>query len=93
MTYLAGVGRRDITPPAEWIDAGRIWLWGFGDRTAPCSAVLDPLDVRALAVRDDGGATAILVSVDVGSAGSRVDGSHPSAGRAPSTASPASTCA
>ena len=66
MTYLAGVGRRDITPPAEWIDAGRIWLWGFGDRTAPCSAVLDPLDVRALAVRDDGGATAILVSVDVG---------------------------
>jgi neutral ceramidase len=66
MTYLAGVGRRDITPPTQWIDAERIWLWGFGDRTARCPGVLDPLDVRALAVRDDLGATAVLVSADLG---------------------------
>ena len=36
----AGVGRRDITPPQTWIDAGRVWLWGMGDgyRNTPCYA-------------------------------------------------------
>ncbi len=44
MSFEASAARRNITPPQEWIDAGLIWLWGYGDRSAPCSGVADPLD-------------------------------------------------
>lgn len=66
MGYEVGVARIDITPPAAWIDSARIWLWGFGVRTTPCTGVADPLEVRALAVRDGAGATAVIVTIDVG---------------------------
>ena len=56
MGFQAGAARRDITPPQDWIDAGLIWLWGYGDRSAPCSGVADPLDARAVCIRDDDGA-------------------------------------
>jgi hypothetical protein len=64
--FQAGVATRDITPPAEWITAGRIFLWGYGDRNGPCTGVRDTLEVRVLAISDDEGATAILVAADLG---------------------------
>src|SRR5262245_6310493 len=64
--YEVGVAVRGITPPAAWIAEGRIWLWGFGSRSAPCTGVRDSTDVRALAIRDEAGATVLLVSADLG---------------------------
>ena len=66
MSYEVGVARVDITPPPEWIAAGRIWLWGYGTRHAPCTGVRDPLEVRALAIRDGDGAMAVVVTLDLG---------------------------
>ena len=66
MGYEASAARRDITPPQEWIDGGLIWLWGYGDRSAPCSGVADPLDARVVCIRDDDGGTVVFVTADVG---------------------------
>ena len=66
MSYEASAALRDITPPQEWIDGGLIWLWGYGDRSGPCSGVADPLDARAVCIRDDDGGTAVLITADVG---------------------------
>ena len=66
MSFEASAARRNITPLQEWIDAGLIWLWGYGDRSAPCSGVADPLDARAVCIRDDDGGTAVLITADVG---------------------------
>jgi hypothetical protein len=64
--YEAGAARRDITPPQEWIDAGLIWLWGYGTRSTPCTGVADPLDARAVCIRHGDGGAAVLISADVG---------------------------
>jgi hypothetical protein len=61
-----GVAQRDITPPEEWIAAGRIWLWGYGMRTEPCSGILDRLSVRALVIQDEAANRFVLASVDIG---------------------------
>jgi hypothetical protein len=64
--FQAGAARRDITPPPDWIDAGLIWLWGYGNRSAPCTGVADPLDTRAVCIRDDDGRVCVLVTADIG---------------------------
>ncbi len=64
--YKAGVATRDITPSNELINAGRIWLWGYGGRTVPCMDVRDSLSVRALVIQDAQENTIILVSADLG---------------------------
>src|SRR4051794_16078042 len=66
MTFDVGVGCVDITPPQTSIHRGQVWLWGYASRTTPCTGVLDPLEARALVVRDDADATAIFVTLDVG---------------------------
>jgi hypothetical protein len=64
MTYRVGVSKFDITPPLSWIEAGRIYLWGYGFRTKPADSIRDRLWVRALAVEDESGARIVLVSLD-----------------------------
>ncbi len=64
MTYRVGVSKIDITPPDSWIEAGRIYLWGYGFRTKPADSIRDRLWVRALAVEDESGARIVLVSLD-----------------------------
>lgn len=64
--FRVGTGVRDITPPAVWLQAGRIWLWGYGSRSQPCSAVLLPISARALAIEDAEGRCIVLVAVDIG---------------------------
>ena len=66
MGYEASAAWRDITPPQEWIDGGLIWLWGYGYRTGPCTGVADPLEARAVCIRDDDGGATVLVTADVG---------------------------
>lgn len=63
--YKAGVTAKDITPPIEWIQAGRIWLWGYGNRTQPCSGVHDPISARALIIQDNDFNSIVLIGVDV----------------------------
>lgn len=64
--YRAGVATRDITPSDDLINAGRIWLWGYGNREAACTGVLERISARALAIRDAAGTTVVLVSADLG---------------------------
>src|SRR5258707_938421 len=66
MTYHAGVGIRDITPSQELIAAGKIWLWGYGNRSDPCSGVYSKISARALVINDGGETTIVLATVDVG---------------------------
>ncbi len=64
--FRAGVATRDITPAQDLITAGRIWLWGFGNREAACEGVYQRISARALAIRDTAGATIVLVTLDLG---------------------------
>jgi neutral/alkaline ceramidase-like enzyme len=68
--YQAGVAIRDTTPSQDLLSEGRIWLWGYGDRTEPCSGVADDvhqrLSTRALVLRDSGGSRVVLASIDIG---------------------------
>jgi neutral ceramidase len=72
MSFRVGIAVRDITPPESWIRDGRIWLWGYGSRSEPCTGVRDPLTVRALAVTDAAGATIVLAAVDLGAVDPRM---------------------
>jgi neutral ceramidase len=61
----AGAAKIDITPPLGFA------MWGYGARhDAPSVGVLDPLQARALVLRNDTGAVA-LVSLDLGRAPTR----------------------
>jgi|GEM_PF-1669736 len=67
--YEIGVGVRSITPTPELIDAGRIYLWGFGFRDTPVSgttAVLDQLWSRAFVLCDANGGAMVIASLDLG---------------------------
>src|SRR5690349_6879528 len=64
--FEVGVAVRDITPPDEWIQAGRIWLWGYGVRSEVCDGVYQRISARALVVRDADGNAISLASVDLG---------------------------
>lgn len=57
--FEAGVGVRDITPPAG------VPLWGYMDRKFPATGMLDPLQAKAVAFRANG-VTVVLLSLDLG---------------------------
>lgn len=56
---LAGVAVRDITPPPD------VPMWGYGDREGPSTGTLDPLHARALVLKVNEAAIAI-VTMDLG---------------------------
>lgn len=55
----AGVGRRVVTPPVG------IWMAGYAFRDHPAEAVADDLLVKALALEDEKGTLAVLVTGDL----------------------------
>ena len=65
MNFHVGVSKLEITPPAYLLQAGRIFLWGYGFRTQPADSIRDPLWARALAIADEFGNRIVLVSLDI----------------------------
>lgn len=57
--WKAGVGRADITPTEP------IWMAGFGARTRPSEGVRQKIWVKTLALEDETGAKAVLVTSDL----------------------------
>jgi hypothetical protein len=57
--WMAGVARVDVTPREP------IFMKGYGSRTKPSEGVRDDLYVKALALRDETGATSVLVTSDL----------------------------
>ena len=55
----AGVAALDITPKES------IWLGGFAARTKPSQGVRQRIFAKALALRDEKGMTAVLVTADL----------------------------
>src|SRR5205823_2759748 len=55
----AGVATLDITPKES------IWLAGFAARTKPSQGVRQRIFAKALALRDEKGVTAVLVTADL----------------------------
>ncbi len=55
----AGVASIDITPKEP------IWLGGFAARTKPSQGIRQHIFAKALALRDESGATAVLVTADL----------------------------
>ena len=51
--FQVGIAVRDITPPEEWIQAGRIWLWGYGNRFQACDGIYQSIGTQALVVKDE----------------------------------------
>lgn len=58
-SWKAGVARVAITPHEP------IWLGGYAARTKPSEGVLMDIWAKALALRDETGATAVLVSAEI----------------------------
>jgi hypothetical protein len=56
--WQVGIARRDITPDRP------IWLQGYAGRDHPSERVDAPLLATAVALKDDGGARFVMVSVD-----------------------------
>src|SRR5687767_4217949 len=57
--WMAGVARINVTPREP------IFLKGYGSRTKPSEGVRQDLYIKALALRDETGATAVLVTSDL----------------------------
>ncbi len=57
--WQAGVARIDITPKEP------IWLAGYGSRNKPSEGVLQNIYAKALALEDETGARAVLVTSDL----------------------------
>src|SRR5690348_14276437 len=55
----AGVSTLDITPKEP------IWLAGYAARTKPSQGIRQRIFAKALALRDENGATAVLVTADI----------------------------
>lgn len=58
-SWKAGVGQREITPREP------IWLSGYEGRDKPHQGVLRDLYVKALALQDESGKDAVLVTADI----------------------------
>lgn len=56
--WMAGVARVNVTPREP------IFMKGYGSRTRPSEGIRDNLYVKALALRDETGATSVLVTSD-----------------------------
>ncbi|MCC6589941.1 MAG: neutral/alkaline non-lysosomal ceramidase N-terminal domain-containing protein [Bryobacterales bacterium] len=57
--WQAGVAAVDITPRES------IWMAGYAARTKPSEGVRQPIWAKALALRDDSGRTAVIVTLDL----------------------------
>ena len=57
--FQAGVARVNITPPMPF------WLSGYASRTNPATAVRHELFAKALALADDRGGKAVIVTADL----------------------------
>ncbi|MBI4908724.1 MAG: neutral/alkaline non-lysosomal ceramidase N-terminal domain-containing protein [Acidobacteria bacterium] len=57
--WKAGVSRIDITPTEP------VWMAGYGNRTKPSEGVRQKIWVKALALEDNSGARAVLVTSDL----------------------------
>ncbi len=57
--WKAGLARADITPDEP------IWMAGYADRTRPSEGVRQRLHAKALALEDESGAKAVLVTLDL----------------------------
>lgn len=57
--WRAGASKVDITPDKP------IWLSGFANRSRPSEGVLHPIWVKALALEDEAGAVAVIVTSDL----------------------------
>src|SRR5260370_13765996 len=57
--WKAGAAKVSITP---WKP---IWLAGYDSRTKPSEGVLQDIHAKALALRDESGATTVLVTIDL----------------------------
>jgi neutral/alkaline ceramidase-like enzyme len=57
--WSAGVARVEVTPREP------IFMKGYGSRTKPSEGVREPLFVKVLALRDETGATSVLVTSDL----------------------------
>ena len=57
--WEAGVAERVITPKEP------IWMAGFASRTRPSEGVRQDIHVKALALRDEGGKTVVLMTADL----------------------------
>lgn len=57
--WSAGAAAADVTPP------GPVWLAGYASRQTPSAGVTLPIKVKALALRDPSGSTAVLLTGDV----------------------------
>jgi hypothetical protein len=57
--FQAGVGRVTITPPQPF------WMSGYAARTHPSDGVYQELWAKALALRDEEGHQAVLVTTDL----------------------------
>jgi hypothetical protein len=58
-SWRAGVARVDVTPDEP------IWLSGFANRNRPSEGILQRIWVKALALEDETGATAVIVTSDL----------------------------
>lgn len=57
--WSVGLARKDITPQQP------IWLAGYASRNKPSEGVLTPLYANAMAIADDQGHRAVLITADV----------------------------
>jgi len=57
--WRAGAAKVNVTPD------GPIWLSGFANRNRPSEGVLQPIWVKALALEDESGAVAVIVTSDL----------------------------
>src|SRR5688572_2052507 len=57
--WMAGVARVNVTPREP------IFMKGYGSRTKPSEGVRQDLYVKALALRDETGATSVLITSDL----------------------------
>lgn len=58
-SYKAGVAAKVITPTEP------LWMAGYGSRDKPCTTKRHDLWVKALAIEDDGGTVAVLLTSDL----------------------------
>src|SRR5262245_60583764 len=57
--WQAGAAAVDITPTES------IWLAGYASRTKPSESIRQPIHAKALALRDESGATSVIVTLDL----------------------------
>src|SRR5581483_8684690 len=57
--WQAGAAAVDITPKES------IWQAGYADRTQPSQSIRQPIHAKALALKDDSGATSVMVTMDL----------------------------